>query len=495
MDFRETFREVRAGLVYMWCRMRGTETDSLARRVAVLEGAFDKSRARVWRERRRIVKGGELEVNEVVEVEIDSERQWLGLGDDYGHGLSRSEALDVQFEKESDRRGHRRSGECKAHSLLPMTKHLTATIDPELGNDQNHAHERSLWRSPYECVSQNNPDHEEPHALPSSSKSRSKRKSRRSQNADRRVHVYDDQPPPSVLRTYRDSRRASQVLRPDAQATQENLVRVDTVLCRLFSNPPLRSDGDKSSRSGRTSPISPLSPSSQSHRTHLLLNAAPVALTQSVDAGRPVEVTEDLWGFQGEPAEISVPPQPMQQPRDEKYRTGDNLPPLPPPKESHVSLHCESVLHGEIPSAPVPTRNPVSDRERSPTSSRPEDQSRYNVPSFLELSAPPNPSPRSHRPTRSHAYETIPLRDAIPSSPSLAPTRVDVARSTHALAPQPLRQPRSKGARRTPAPVRSSLAPRRSTPPSNYILSYLPDARSPPSSPRADQVLSRHQHS
>ena len=118
MDFRETFREVRAGLVYMWCRMHGTETDSLARRVAVLEGAFDKSRARVWRERRRKVKGRDLEVNEVVEVEIDGERQWVGLGDDYGHGLSRREALDVN---QLERRGHRCSGECKTHSLLPIT--------------------------------------------------------------------------------------------------------------------------------------------------------------------------------------------------------------------------------------------------------------------------------------------------------------------------------------------------------------------------------------
>ncbi|KAH9973697.1 organic solute transporter Ostalpha-domain-containing protein [Lactifluus volemus] len=489
MDFRETFREVRAGLVYMWCRMRGTETDSLARRVAVLDGAFDKSRARVWRERRRIVKGHDLEVNEVVEVEIDGERQWLGLGDDHGHGLSQSEVLDIQFEKVLERRGHRRS-------------------DPELGNvhpnfEQNYTHERSLWRSPYERVSQNNPDHQEPHALPSSSKSNSKRKSRRSRNAEQRVRAYDDQPPPSILRTYRDNRGAtgSQVLLPDAQPTQENLVRADTVLCRLFSNPPLRSDGGKSSRSGRTSPTSHLSPSSQSHRTHLPLNSAPAALMQSVNAGRPVEVTEDVWGFHGEPAILFVPPQPMQQPQDEKYRTGDNFPPLPPPKAGHVSPSCESALHEEVPPAPVaaavpvPTRNLVSDRERSPTPSRSEDQSRHNVPSFPELSAPPNPSPRSHRPARSRAYETILLREAIPSSPSLAPTRVEAARSTHAFTPNPLRQPRSKGARRTSAPVRSSLASRRSTPPSNYILSYLPDARSPPSSPRADQVLSRHQHS
>jgi hypothetical protein len=124
MDFRETFRELLAGLVYMWHRIRGTETDPLARRVAVLETAFDKSRAQVWREYRKEVKRRDLLVEEVVEAEIDGERQWLGLGNDHGYGLSRrerSEALGVQLEKDLEKRGHVSPGECKALDVLPLT--------------------------------------------------------------------------------------------------------------------------------------------------------------------------------------------------------------------------------------------------------------------------------------------------------------------------------------------------------------------------------------
>jgi hypothetical protein len=499
----------------MWRRMRRAETDSHARRVAVLENAFDKRRAQVWRECRREVKGRDSKVDNVVGVQIDRERQWLGLGDDSGYG---------------------RSGECKAPGLLPITNiPMATTVDPELGQVdanlwQNHTHERrrrSLWRSAYERVSQNNPDREDPRALPSSSK----RKSRRSRNAEQRVRVYDDHPPPSILRTYRDNRRASQVLRAQAAqfpgntmsqnsglnvqdqhpvlSTQKELVRADTVLHRLFSDPPLRSDGSYSSRSGGTSAISA---SSQSHRTHLPLNAAPVVLTWSVDSGRPVEVAagrptspvmaaEDACELQVEPVDLPVPPQPVQQLQDGLDQTAAELPPSPPSKDSHMSSHRrESVLHQGIPSASmvVPTPNLVSDRELTPTPYHPEDQSRYSGPSLHELPGPQSPSPPPHRPAASGAYETTFPREVIPSSPSRASMRVEVARPTHTFHPQPSRQPRSKGARRTSVPVNvgtSSLPPRRSVPQSSYTLSYLPDARSPPSSPRADQTLSRHQHS
>jgi hypothetical protein len=124
MDFRETFRELLAGLMYMLHRILGAETDPLARRVAVLETAFDKSRVQVRREHRKEVKRRDLVVEEVIEVEIDGERQWLGLGDDYGYDLSRrerSEALGVQLEKELEKRGYLCPGECKVVDILPLT--------------------------------------------------------------------------------------------------------------------------------------------------------------------------------------------------------------------------------------------------------------------------------------------------------------------------------------------------------------------------------------
>ena len=117
MDFRETFRELWAGSVYMWRRTRGAETDPHARRVAMLESAFDKSREQVWRERREEEKERSLQVGKAVEVDVDGERQWLGAGDDYDYGLSqrgRSEALGVVVDRELDKRGYGRSGgECE----------------------------------------------------------------------------------------------------------------------------------------------------------------------------------------------------------------------------------------------------------------------------------------------------------------------------------------------------------------------------------------------
>jgi hypothetical protein len=117
MDFRETFRELWTGSVYMTRRMRGAETDPHARRVAMLESAFDKSREQVWRERREEEKERDLQVIKTVEIDVDGEMQWLGAGDDHEYGLSRrerSEALGLVAERELEERGHGRSGgECE----------------------------------------------------------------------------------------------------------------------------------------------------------------------------------------------------------------------------------------------------------------------------------------------------------------------------------------------------------------------------------------------
>jgi len=128
MDFREIFRELYAGSVYMWHRMRGVETDPLARRIAVLEHVFNTSRAEALRGRHGGVKEPIFEVDKAVEVEVavDGERQWLGVGDDYGYGLSRrerSETLDVKFERELEKRGYGRSSEYIAPNNVLITDH------------------------------------------------------------------------------------------------------------------------------------------------------------------------------------------------------------------------------------------------------------------------------------------------------------------------------------------------------------------------------------
>ena len=120
MDFRETFRELYASLVYMCYRMRGVETDPLAHRMAVLEDVFDKSRPEMRLGHPKCGKELVLEVDKTVEVAVDGEKQWLGVGDNYGYGLSRrerSEALGIQFEKELEQMGYGRSGECKVPEI------------------------------------------------------------------------------------------------------------------------------------------------------------------------------------------------------------------------------------------------------------------------------------------------------------------------------------------------------------------------------------------
>lgn len=127
MDFRETFRELRTGCVYMWQRFRGKEPalDVGAVRAAHYESAFGKQRpSRIQANR----EGGEsdsgnidlkqptfprvqVEVNEHVEVDIAGEKQWLGTGDDYAYGLKflrkeRSEGLEEQIERELKKKGY-----------------------------------------------------------------------------------------------------------------------------------------------------------------------------------------------------------------------------------------------------------------------------------------------------------------------------------------------------------------------------------------------------
>lgn len=103
-------------------KMRGREpiTDVVPRRVAHYEEAFGRPRVShlpginkpEGREEKRVpaLPAVEVEIEERVEVDIEGERQWLGLGDDYGYGLGyirkeKSEGLEAQIERELERRG------------------------------------------------------------------------------------------------------------------------------------------------------------------------------------------------------------------------------------------------------------------------------------------------------------------------------------------------------------------------------------------------------
>lgn len=101
------------------------------RRVVHLESAFGKTRppnsnagsehgyvssaARKGRERKEQSRPSEMavqvQVEERVSVDVGGERQWLGLGDNYGYGLGyarreKSDGLEEQIERELQRRGY-----------------------------------------------------------------------------------------------------------------------------------------------------------------------------------------------------------------------------------------------------------------------------------------------------------------------------------------------------------------------------------------------------
>ncbi|KAH9988048.1 organic solute transporter Ostalpha-domain-containing protein [Russula vinacea] len=497
MDFRETFREMYASLVYMWHRMRGVETDPHARRIAVLENVFDKSRPEKRRGGPRGANELVVQVDKTIEVAVavDGEQQWLGVGDDYGYGLSRrerSEALVIQFEKELEKRGYGRS------DLDP---------DDNLRRSLAHEHRHRSWkRRPYERIAQRDPTMKSPMWVVVAEMQITSQ--RNSSNAEKSVRVYDDQPPPSILRTYRNNRTASQTLPSGAKEPElpqikvmpglpmvdryplspvnANIARSDTVLARLFSDQPLRSDGDHTSLSGGAS--------------------------VNVDARRPVEVatrrpgspnTNGVQELHTEPTVHPVSAPPVRQRQVQLDRSDPELPPPPPPKDPRRSLHRREFAHIQpilaqidVTSAPVmpavPAPNPVSDPKRIVTSSRRGERSHYVGPSanVRELPVPRTPSSLSHRLPMPRIHTAAFSGDRAPSPRSRAYVKVGVP--THTFSPEPTHWLRSKGMPRTgggmsPLPSRLSSFPLK--------LYSLPDARSPPIAPRADQTLLRYQDS
>lgn len=120
-------------------RMRGHEVDVMARRQAVLEGVFGRSRMQVHGSRnasstnQKPVPGEKeaLAINMQVEetVHIGEERQWLGVGDDYAYGLGyhsrrereKSDGLEEQIETELAARGYSRRRKLPIHFLAYLS--------------------------------------------------------------------------------------------------------------------------------------------------------------------------------------------------------------------------------------------------------------------------------------------------------------------------------------------------------------------------------------
>ena len=147
MNPMETLRELWAGTVYIFRKWRGKETDKQARRVAAHQGVFGHSRSRILsdgsarseslirnnQEKKREKKGAsplsqvesgrldEVLVDVEREVFLDSERQWLGVGNNHGYVLGsvtreKSEGFEDAVAKELYRRGYTLRGK---HLVVP----------------------------------------------------------------------------------------------------------------------------------------------------------------------------------------------------------------------------------------------------------------------------------------------------------------------------------------------------------------------------------------
>ncbi|KAF5325855.1 hypothetical protein D9611_000018 [Ephemerocybe angulata] len=170
LDFRETFREIWMGCVYMFDKMRGREPrhDFGARRAAHYEEAFGQARPAQPKAKKGVAANrkanqpnlspSDITIRQEVEVDVSGERQWLGLGDDYGYGLGyfrrqKSERLSVQIGKELQARGY-------SPEELPArvpTEHGHLPLDPD--QDVPAPRRRSWWRSIYDHISQSSHHH------------------------------------------------------------------------------------------------------------------------------------------------------------------------------------------------------------------------------------------------------------------------------------------------------------------------------------------------
>ncbi|KAG9220647.1 hypothetical protein CCMSSC00406_0003746 [Pleurotus cornucopiae] len=216
MDFRETFREMWVGWLYIWDRMRGREPrpDVNARRLAHHEEVMGRSRlppnftkARAVAQTREVGEEKEkvplIKVDVEERVEVDGRRDWLGGRDEFGYTLGpvrreRSEGLEAQIQSELAKRGFGDDDKSSPEDLLPKRR------------------SRSWWRSIYDRISQSgDPDVESAALAPSRSqrrqRSRSRHRHRSSQDKDRQRLIrqefeYDDPPPPSMIRAHRSQR-------------------------------------------------------------------------------------------------------------------------------------------------------------------------------------------------------------------------------------------------------------------------------------------------
>ncbi|KAF8895696.1 organic solute transporter Ostalpha-domain-containing protein [Gymnopilus junonius] len=202
MDFRETFREIWTGCIYMYDKMRGKEPkpDFSVLRESHYEEAFGRHRELPGRPHwspRADLKGEELpeatfptlEIEVDREIEIEGQKQWLLLDEQnrLHPNRERSEGLQEQFDKELERLGYPK-----------FEQDFLSAVDIKTSR------QRSWWRSIYNHLSQSGQEIEggtkEPLKQGRLSRLRSYRYQSRNNTQLKEIDVYiDDQPPRSIL--------------------------------------------------------------------------------------------------------------------------------------------------------------------------------------------------------------------------------------------------------------------------------------------------------
>lgn len=470
-NFKETLRELWRGLVYMIRRMRGREVDVMARRQAALENIFGKSRheiqgsqvASLTHQRTADEEKSALSVRVAIEetVHVNAERQWLGVGDDYAYGLAyhnrrqreKSDGLEEQIEKELAQRGYGRrqpSDNRAKYDLLQPTEPAAPAARRRSGRSQ------SWWRSIYNRLSQSEPLEEPPLSTdvlpvvaerpvaerrPPSFNPRKMDKAK----VDPRQQLYDDPPPPSVIRSYRESKSRQHSSRVAHAAPDQN-----TVILEAFG-PPRRRD---------TAPAPPHSvPSAESTPSSRRQSLPPTPSSKRSDSflGRAFPDYSDVSPF----SSTSLLPSPSTASHDSRIR---------------LSSRPHVVGTAEVPSATPQVVHPY----RQPNTPAPEDFSRaWHVAHVRDAPRPAAPSQRGHEDGQ---RRTLPPSLVAGARPPAAPS--DSRRQPAPIVKSRLRRDQIV----LPAPLAPSAHP--SAPPRP-----TPFAVGPPPDPSAASELQRSRHS
>ncbi|KDR75253.1 hypothetical protein GALMADRAFT_542138 [Galerina marginata CBS 339.88] len=360
MDFRETFREIWVGCVYMFDKMRGKEPklDFGVIRESHYEGAFGRqrplpgwflqtdSKAEIPQE--ATLPSLEIEVDQ--QVEIEGQRQWLLMDnhDRRGHPMrERSESLQEQIDKELERLGYTRSHKWDMPTVKPEVNHQPGA-------------QRSWWRNIYDRISQSGQEVEEQGQEPFKKRRLSHLRSHR-----RRRRLLSDT---EVKDTDRDI---------DDQLTPGMLRPPSVQLPRNIGNPDYRRDQFFSENEDRMPPIN-----EDRRMRRYQLEDQPIALPISpVSAGK----------------RASRPPPTAYDPSD---GPGGPYEPIIPVR-SQADLSQENKIYFPILGRqPGPSRRPLRDSLVMPAPLDPRYHSDSRQSSFVWK--PPSPPPKDHRGSKPH---------------------------------------------------------------------------------------------